>query len=89
MTVHHCPKCELRFGYKTELDDHCWHDHPEFRHDYPAVVLPPPPAAKTAAKPAVEALPGAAEPSRHTGDGFVRWLVPRHAAQPSGKQREQ
>jgi hypothetical protein len=36
MTVHHCPKCELRFSYKTELDDHCWHDHPEFRHEYPA-----------------------------------------------------
>lgn len=37
MTVHQCPKCELRFAYKTELDDHCWHDHPEFRHEYPAV----------------------------------------------------
>ena len=36
MTVHQCPKCELRFSYKTELDDHCWHDHPEFRHEYPA-----------------------------------------------------
>lgn len=37
MTVHQCPKCELRFALKTELDDHCWHDHPEFRHEYPAV----------------------------------------------------
>ena len=36
MTVHQCPKCELRFALKTELDDHCWHDHPEFRHEYPA-----------------------------------------------------
>ena len=36
MTVHHCPKCELRFNWKTEVDDHCWHDHPEFRHEYPA-----------------------------------------------------
>ena len=35
MTIHQCPKCELRFDYKTELDDHCRHDHPEFRHDYP------------------------------------------------------
>ncbi len=35
MTVHQCPKCELRFAWKTELDDHCWHDHPEFRHEYP------------------------------------------------------
>jgi hypothetical protein len=35
MTIHHCPKCELRFEHKTELDDHIWHDHPEFRHEYP------------------------------------------------------
>ena len=43
MTVHQCPKCELRFDWKTEVDDHCWHDHPEFRHDYPATAPPPPP----------------------------------------------
>lgn len=36
MTIHQCPKCELRFDRKTELDDHCWHDHREFRHEYPA-----------------------------------------------------
>lgn len=35
MTVHQCPKCELRFTYQTELDDHCAHDHPSFHHDYP------------------------------------------------------
>lgn len=35
MTVHQCPKCELRFDWITELNDHCWHDHPEFRHEYP------------------------------------------------------
>jgi hypothetical protein len=35
MTVHQCPKCELRFAWKTELDDHCRTDHPQFRHDYP------------------------------------------------------
>lgn len=35
MTVHQCPKCELRFAYLTELDDHCRHDHPRFHHDYP------------------------------------------------------
>lgn len=39
MTVHQCPKCELRYERKTELDDHCWHDHPEFRHEYPARPL--------------------------------------------------
>ena len=37
MAVRQCPKCELRFALQTELDDHCWHDHPEFRHEYPAV----------------------------------------------------
>ncbi|HEY0166170.1 MAG TPA: hypothetical protein VGB75_03920 [Jatrophihabitans sp.] len=36
MTVHQCPKCELRFTWKTELDDHCNNDHPQFRHEYPA-----------------------------------------------------
>ncbi|HEX8303758.1 MAG TPA: hypothetical protein VF612_02695 [Jatrophihabitans sp.] len=35
MTVHQCPKCELRFTWKTELDDHCANDHPQFKHDYP------------------------------------------------------
>ncbi len=41
MTIHQCPKCELRFSWKTELDDHCWHDHPKFHHDYPVGVVPP------------------------------------------------
>ena len=35
MTVHQCPKCELKFSWKTELDDHCRTDHPDFHHDYP------------------------------------------------------
>ena len=35
---HQCPKCELRFTWNTELDDHCRNDHPEFHHDYPASV---------------------------------------------------
>lgn len=35
MTVHQCPKCELRFTWKTELDDHCANDHPQFKHEYP------------------------------------------------------
>jgi hypothetical protein len=35
MTVHQCPKCELRFTWKTELDDHCTNDHPQFKHEYP------------------------------------------------------
>jgi hypothetical protein len=35
MTIHQCPKCELRFTWKTELDDHCVNDHPQFKHEYP------------------------------------------------------
>ena len=35
---HQCPKCELRFTWQTELDDHCRTDHPQFHHDYPARV---------------------------------------------------
>jgi|GEM_PF-3229101 len=35
MTVHQCPKCELRFTWKTELEDHCATDHPQFKHEYP------------------------------------------------------
>lgn len=35
MSIHQCPKCELRFTWKTELDDHCHNDHPSFQHDYP------------------------------------------------------
>ena len=26
--VHYCPSCELRFAYRTELEDHILHDHP-------------------------------------------------------------
>jgi hypothetical protein len=35
MTVHQCPKCELRFNFATELDYHCRTEHPDFRHEYP------------------------------------------------------
>jgi hypothetical protein len=35
MTIHQCPKCELRFTYQTELDYHCRNDHPQFHHEYP------------------------------------------------------
>ncbi|HVU91333.1 MAG TPA: hypothetical protein VHC23_03820 [Jatrophihabitans sp.] len=49
MTMHQCPKCELRFSWATELDDHCRTDHPEFEHGYPVrpladhVPVEPPP----------------------------------------------
>ena len=35
MTVHQCPKCDLRFAWQTELDHHCRTEHPGFHHDYP------------------------------------------------------
>jgi hypothetical protein len=35
MTIHQCPKCELRFAWQTELDEHCRTEHPNFHHDYP------------------------------------------------------
>lgn len=55
MTVHQCPKCELKFTWKTELDFHCREEHPDFHHEYtthswelkhpkPAAPAPPPPA---------------------------------------------
>ncbi len=81
MSVHQCPKCELRFNWKTELDDHCWHDHAEFRHDYPA-ALPPPSAPAAAAK----AEPRQPNAPKHLRDNFVRWLVPR---QPGTKPHTQ
>lgn len=79
MTIHQCPKCELKFAYKTELDDHCWHDHPTFQHDYPASVPPPPPAAE----PPVALAP----PARRKSGSLVGWLSPkasreRHRAVP-------
>jgi hypothetical protein len=57
VTIHQCPKCELRFSWSTELDDHCRSEHPGFHHDYPVRGVhhyeaappgtdqPPPPAA--------------------------------------------
>ena len=35
MTIHQCPKCELRFTWQTELDYHIRNEHPDFHHDYP------------------------------------------------------
>jgi hypothetical protein len=83
MTIHQCPKCELRFDWKTELDDHCWHDHPEFRHEYPAQPARPPVAdaadiADRAARRA-QSLPQA--PAHiDVVDGLLGWLVPARPA---------
>ena len=75
MTVHQCPKCELRFNFTTELDDHCRNDHPEFRHEYPAVpVLPDPgPAPLHVEHPPVETT----HVRLSDGGELLRWLVPR------------
>jgi hypothetical protein len=70
MTIHQCPKCELRFDWKTELDDHCWHDHPQFRHDYPATPLPPD-VVET-----VAVLPHPIERQHHDASELFRWLRP-------------
>jgi len=71
MSMHQCPKCELRFEWKTELDDHCWHDHPEFRHEYPAG---PPPALAPDGTPHGHPVPRTPIHVR-LGD-IVNWLVP-------------
>jgi hypothetical protein len=34
VSVHQCPKCELRFTWKTELESHCNDEHPDFHHEY-------------------------------------------------------
>jgi hypothetical protein len=70
MTIHQCPKCELRFDFKTELDDHCWHDHPEFRHEYPAQ----PPAAEPTPPPPEAHLPPAPHPT--VVGRFLGWVLP-------------
>jgi hypothetical protein len=71
MTIHQCPKCELKFAYKTEVDDHCWHDHPEFRHEYPATVPPPPVPEPHEVPPPAEPRHAHIEPS-----AFAAFLEP-------------
>ncbi|MEO6700534.1 MAG: hypothetical protein ABI140_18300 [Jatrophihabitantaceae bacterium] len=89
--IHQCPKCELRFDRKTEVDDHCWHDHPEFRHEYPAQAAPP-----SVTRPVPQARPEPEAAARiNLVDGVLGWLVPPHRAerrpgehQPSGPESE-
>jgi hypothetical protein len=71
MTVHQCPKCELRFAWKTELEDHCWHDHPEFRHEYPvrAIVVADPVAP-------VAPPPTPRERRHHDASELFAWVLP-------------
>jgi hypothetical protein len=56
MTIHQCPKCDLRFTWQTELDDHCRDEHPQFHHDYPVGGVhhydePPAPSPAPATEP--------------------------------------
>jgi len=88
MTIHQCPKCELRFDWKTELEDHCWHDHPQFRHDYPVGAVPHPVADQAPPAPRTEPAPGTPA-LRHKGDGFVRRLVPRGRGEQQRVQHRQ
>jgi hypothetical protein len=78
MTNHQCPKCELRFNWKTEVDDHCRHDHPEFRHEYPAVVAHP--AAVGA--PPVEAKPVEVRHAHIGASSLAAWLQPARRRAP-------
>ena len=76
MTAHQCPKCELRFNWVTEVDDHCRRDHPEFTHEYPAVHHDPPPTEPLLPPHAV-AQP---EHRKHLGASqLVAWALPKHA----------
>lgn len=76
MTMHQCPKCELRFDHKTELDYHCRQDHAGFRHEYPAQHLPEPPPP---AQPAAHLSPP--PPSTVVGR-FLGWMLPRRPLRP-------
>lgn len=84
MTIHQCPKCELRFDWLTEVDDHCRRDHPEFRHEYPAAHHEPPPSQPLFAHRAD------AQPAQHghlDAAQLLAWTMPKHArdAAPRGE----
>ena len=48
MTVYQCPKCELKFSWRTERDHHCREEHPDFQHEYREShpEQPPPPVTR-------------------------------------------
>lgn len=77
MTMHQCPKCELRFDRKTELDYHCRQDHAGFRHEYPATH---PPAEPPPAQAPVAHLPPPPHPTVLAR--FIGWALPQRPSSP-------
>ena len=67
MSVHQCPKCELRYSLRTELDYHLREEHPTFRHDYPAAWAHPEDREQSAGPEA----PSAAPPGGRSHDHVV------------------
>jgi nucleotide-binding universal stress UspA family protein len=78
-TIHQCPHCELRFAYRTELDDHRLADHaPGPRDDVPAprpagIVVPVDPF-----RPSEIAVSVAAVFARQAGLGVDIVTAPPH-----------
>ena len=73
MSVHQCPKCELKFAYRTELDYHCGNDHPGFTHHYPAAA--PPALAAEEAPPRATVV----HEKHKLSESLTGWLAPKHA----------
>jgi nucleotide-binding universal stress UspA family protein len=80
-TIHQCPRCELRFAYLTELEDHLRRDHlPAPEDDVPApspavggvITVPIDPAGDSRL-----AVPIAAALARQAGMGVEIVAVPR------------
>ena len=83
-TVHQCPRCELRFAHRGELEDHLRVDHqPDVSDDVPAP--PPVPAGACEivvpvepSQPATSAVPVAAVLARQAGLGIEIVTAPPH-----------
>jgi nucleotide-binding universal stress UspA family protein len=87
-TIHQCPRCELRFAYRTELEDHLLTEHvPAITDDVPApapavagiITVPIDPT-----RPPTLAVPIAAALARQAGMGVeIVAAPPRWVATPS------
>jgi hypothetical protein len=63
--VSQCPKCELLFVIRPQLDDHLAHDHPDFTHTYVPSSSRPDNAATNGAAAHGAERPAATGPVRH------------------------